>query len=172
MVILFYICAARLFCRMRLSAYYNYKSSFLIKTFLGENNAGIAKLIVWESEKSIPLKFKYLIGSRVIVHNNILNSCLISKLFHLLTFRTIYFNIRAVASLTVPGGQEFHFPHFLSKFWLFFRIFPRTFLIFPYFGSPGGRVGKALATPLFNIIISLPFHKMLIVLRYPQNRLN
>ena len=37
---------------------------------------------------------------------------------------------RAVASLTVPGGQEFHFPHFFPKFWSFFLIFPQTFLIF------------------------------------------
>ena len=37
---------------------------------------------------------------------------------------------RAVASLTVPGGQEFHFPHFFPKFWSFFLIFPQIFLIF------------------------------------------
>ena len=37
---------------------------------------------------------------------------------------------RAVASLTVPGGQEFHFPHFFLKFWSLFLIFPQTFLIF------------------------------------------
>ena len=35
--------------------------------------------------------------------------------------------IRAVASLTVPGGQEFHFPHFFLKFQ---SIFPQTLLIF------------------------------------------
>ena len=40
------------------------------------------------------------------------------------------YNTRAVASLTVPGGQEFHFPHFFPKFWSFFLIFPQTFLIF------------------------------------------
>ena len=34
---------------------------------------------------------------------------------------------RAVASLTVPGGQEFHFPHFFLKFR---SIFPQTLLIF------------------------------------------
>ena len=34
---------------------------------------------------------------------------------------------RAVASLTVPGGQEFHFPHFFFKFR---SIFPQTLLIF------------------------------------------
>ena len=37
---------------------------------------------------------------------------------------------RAVASLTVSGGQEFHFPHFFPKFWSFFLIFPQTFVIF------------------------------------------
>ena len=34
---------------------------------------------------------------------------------------------RAVASLTVLGGQESHFPHFFLKFW---SIFPQTLLIF------------------------------------------
>ena len=34
---------------------------------------------------------------------------------------------RAVASLTVPGGQEFHFLHFFLKFR---SIFPQTLLIF------------------------------------------
>ena len=38
--------------------------------------------------------------------------------------------IRDVASLTVPGGQEFHFPHFFLKFWSIFLTFPQTFLIF------------------------------------------
>ena len=56
-----------------------------------------------------------------------------------------------VASLTVPGGQGFHFPHFFPKFWSFFLIFPQTFLIF--FLILALRVGdrppgKALATPL------------------------
>ena len=37
------------------------------------------------------------------------------------------FSSRAVASLTVPGGQEFHFPHFFLKFQ---SIFPQTLLIF------------------------------------------
>ena len=37
---------------------------------------------------------------------------------------------RAVASLTVPGGQEFHFPNFFLKFWSIFLIFPQTLLIF------------------------------------------
>ena len=37
---------------------------------------------------------------------------------------------RAVASLTVPGGQEFHFPHFFLKFWSNCLTFPQTLLIF------------------------------------------
>ena len=37
---------------------------------------------------------------------------------------------RAVASLTVPVGQEFHFPHFFLKFGSIFVTFPQTFLIF------------------------------------------
>ena len=37
---------------------------------------------------------------------------------------------RAVASLTVLGGQEFHFPHFFLKFRSIFLIFPQTLLIF------------------------------------------
>ena len=55
---------------------------------------------------------------------------------------------RNVASLTVPGGQEYHFPHFSSNFHHFFFTFPQTFLIFvlilalrvgdsPTRGSPG-----------------------------------
>ena len=38
--------------------------------------------------------------------------------------------IRAVASLTVPGGQEFQFPPFFLKFQSIFLIFPQTLLIF------------------------------------------
>ena len=37
---------------------------------------------------------------------------------------------RAVASLTVPGGQEFHFPHFSSNCDQFFLNFSRPLLIF------------------------------------------
>ena len=53
---------------------------------------------------------------------------------------------RAVASLAVPGGQEFHFPHFPPIFDNFYLIFPQTFLIF--FLILTLRVGEALATPL------------------------
>ena len=37
---------------------------------------------------------------------------------------------RTVANLTVPGGQEFHFPHFFLKFQLIFLISPQTLLTF------------------------------------------
>ena len=37
---------------------------------------------------------------------------------------------RAVASLTVLGGQELHFPHLSLKFQSIFLIFPQTLLIF------------------------------------------
>ena len=37
---------------------------------------------------------------------------------------------RAVASLTVPGGQDYTFLIFSSKFRSVFLIFPQTFLIF------------------------------------------
>ena len=37
---------------------------------------------------------------------------------------------RAVASVTVLGGQGFHFPHFFLKFRSIFLIFPHTLLIF------------------------------------------
>ena len=58
---------------------------------------------------------------------------------------------RAVASLTVPGSQEFHFPHFFLKFWSIFLIFPQTLLIsFLILALRGASrpPGKALATPL------------------------
>ena len=47
----------------------------------------------------------------------------------------LYLNAsRAVASLAVPGGQEFHFPNFFLKFW---SIFPQTSL-FPSSFWPSG----------------------------------
>ena len=46
---------------------------------------------------------------------------------------------RAVANLTVPGGQEFHFPHFFLKVW---SIFPQTLLIL--FLILALRVGESL----------------------------
>ena len=66
--------------------------------------------------------------------------------------------IRAVASPTVPGGQEFHFPHFSSNFnqFLIFFPFPQTFLIFflilalrvgelPTREGPGYATGKKIS---------------------------
>ena len=41
-----------------------------------------------------------------------------------------FFVFRVVASLTGPGGQEFHFPYFFLKFWSIFLIFRQTVLIF------------------------------------------
>ena len=69
---------------------------------------------------------------------------------------------RAVASLTVLGGQEFHFPHFFLKFWSIYLIFPQTLLIFFLIlvlrvgGSPT-REGPGYATddeqvPPFNVL--------------------
>ena len=59
---------------------------------------------------------------------------------------------RAVASLTVPGGQEFHFPHFFLKFQ---SIFPQTvlisFIILPLrVGESPTREGPGYATALIN----------------------
>ena len=51
---------------------------------------------------------------------------------------------RAVASLTVPGGQEFRFkfPHFFPQISINFSyFFPSNLTYFlPHFGPPGGRV--------------------------------
>ena len=58
---------------------------------------------------------------------------------------------RAAASLTVPGGQGFHFPHFFLTFRSIFLIFPQTLLIFSLIWPSGWASrpsGKALATPL------------------------
>ena len=48
---------------------------------------------------------------------------------------------RAVASLTVPGGHELHFPHFFLKFRSILLIFPQILLIF--FLILALRVGKS-----------------------------
>ena len=58
---------------------------------------------------------------------------------------------RAVASLTVPGGQEFHFPHFSSNSDQFFLFFLKLDLLSSSFWPSGWASrppGKALATPL------------------------
>ena len=51
---------------------------------------------------------------------------------------------RAVASLTVPGGQDFHFPYSFLKFQSYFLIFLTLFSFCSSFCPPG----KALPTPL------------------------
>ena len=72
---------------------------------------------------------------------------------------------RAVASLTVPSGQEFHFPHFFLKFRLIFLIFPQTLLIFFLILALRHPPGEALATPLtmtavaIGVGINKLFHK-------------
>ena len=58
---------------------------------------------------------------------------------------------RAVASLTVPDGQEFHFPHFSSNFDEFFSFFLKLYLFSSSFWPSrwaSRPPGKALATPL------------------------
>ena len=64
---------------------------------------------------------------------------------------SLYHLIRAVANLTVPGGQEFHFPHFcpqiFNQFLLFFLkliLFSSSFWASGWASRPPG---KALATP-------------------------
>ena len=59
----------------------------------------------------------------------------------------------AVASLTVPGKREFHFPHFPLKLRSIYLTFPHTFLIFflilvlPQLRMGDGKAGgKTLAT--------------------------
>ena len=75
---------------------------------------------------------------------------IVSLKYHV-CFLIKYCTTRAVASLIVPGGQEFHFPYFFLKFRSNFLIFPQTLLVF--FLILALRVGelptgKALATPL------------------------
>ena len=73
--------------------------------------------------------------------------CIIRKTFWLVTSR-------AVASLTVPSGRKFHFPHFFLKFWSIFLIFPQTLLNSSSFWprilalQVGESPTRALATPL------------------------
>ena len=61
----------------------------------------------------------------------------------------VYFVVRAVASLTVPDGQEFHFFHLFLKFQLIFLIFPQTLLIFFLIFSQPHSPGWA-RVPLFS----------------------
>ena len=66
-------------------------------------------------------------------------------------FVDLFVLIRAVASLTVPGGQEFHFSHFSSSldqvFWLFLKLFSFSSSFWPS-GWASCPPRKALATPL------------------------
>ena len=58
--------------------------------------------------------------------------------------------VRGVASLTIPGGQEFHF-HFSSNFYRLFLFFPKFSSFSSSFWPSGWATcppGKALATPL------------------------
>ena len=63
----------------------------------------------------------------------------------------LYVTNRAVASLTVPGGQKFHFPHFSSNFDQFILFFLKLYSFsssFLFSGWAARPPGKALATPL------------------------
>ena len=65
---------------------------------------------------------------------------------------------RGVASLTVPGGQEFHFPHFASNFyWLFlsFLKFSSSFWP-PRVGDSPTREGPGYAT---DVVLNMDTHK-------------
>ena len=64
---------------------------------------------------------------------------------------------RGVASITVPGGQEFHFLHFSSNLNHFFLIFPLSSFFCPHFGPPGRRLphkgpGYTTAFIMFELI--------------------
>ena len=54
----------------------------------------------------------------------------LSFLFFYFSFFFFGAPFRAIDSLTVPGGQELHFPNFFLKFQSIFLIFPQTLLIF------------------------------------------
>ena len=71
---------------------------------------------------------------------------------------TACLRLRAVASFTAPGGQEFHFPHFSSNFDQFFLFFLKLYLSTSSFWPSGwaSRLpGKALATPLLRLRLFL-----------------
>ena len=63
----------------------------------------------------------------------------------------VWLECRAVASLTVPGGQEFNFPHFSSNRDQFFLFFLKLCSFSSSFWPSGWATrppGKALAMPL------------------------
>ena len=70
----------------------------------------------------------------------------------ILKFSLDYVQDKAVVSLTIPGGQEFHFPHFFLKFRSFFSYFLLKLYLFSSSFWPSGWAsrppGKDLATPL------------------------
>ena len=81
---------------------------------------------------------------------------------------------RAIASLTVPGGQEFHFPHFFLKsrlsFFLYFlklNSFSSSFWPSRWASHPPG---KALAMPLapymYHPFTQLPGHVRILIFTY------
>ena len=78
------------------------------------------------------LKFSYQLLTHV--------SCMVNLWRLLVSWKVIH---RAVASLTVPGGQEIYFPHFFFKFQSIFSSH-----VLPYFGTPGGRLftGKVMTS--------------------------
>ena len=71
-----------------------------------------------------------------------------SKQIHIFCVSGVY-----VASLTVPGGQEFHFPHFPKIFTIFSTFFWIFSHLHPYVSPLGGRVAQksrsVQAIPLF-----------------------
>ena len=78
-----------------------------------------------------------------------------------LLFKCPMYVSRAVASLTVLGGQEFHFPHFSSNldqvFLLFFKLFSFSFLILALrVGKSPTREGPGYATVRLFIQIVCP----------------
>ena len=57
----------------------------------------------------------------------------------------------------VPGGQEFHFPHFARNFHLFFFLFFLKLSSFLPSRWATRQLGKALVTPLFEILSCILF---------------
>ena len=90
-----------------------------------------------------PLAFPFFAGRLVMFFHQLMrNNSLLnphSTLPSLLHLLYLFLLLRVVASLTVPGGQEFHFPHF-PQILINFSNFSSNFTyFFPHFGSPGGR---------------------------------
>ena len=90
---------------------------------------------MWSSKMSLKsVTFNFLIDCKHHLQNFLLQQTP-------LTLLNWFQRDRAVASLTVPGGQEFHFPHFFLWFQSNFSYFSSYFTYFlPHFGPPGGRL--------------------------------